>query len=87
MSSIHVSPSHFTSDHVALAYVAAVASTSPAPTQGIPVAIPRGEVYYWTSRWQADEHESLEAIRRGAVRIFDSEDPHDAVRWLLADDE
>ena len=55
-------------------------------TSVLPVMIPRSEAYYWTSAWQAGEAESLEALRRGERVVFDSDDPTDLARWLLADE-
>jgi hypothetical protein len=42
---------------------------------------------YRNARWQADERESLAAIERGDVKVFDSEDPYDVVRWMTSTDD
>ncbi len=40
------------------------------PRYGIPASIPRDQLYYWTSKWQRDEAESLEELRQGKSRVF-----------------
>jgi hypothetical protein len=53
---------------------------------GVPLTMSPDEVIYWTAKWRADELESAEARNRGESIRFDSDDPTDAVRWLLSDD-
>jgi hypothetical protein len=68
--------------------VASLASTNVPLGQGIlPLFIPADEAYYWSSRWQENVHEAMVARERGDSIVFDSDDPNDAVRWLLSEDE
>lgn len=53
----------------------------PSAPFGMPTEIPRGQVYYWTARWQSDEAESLAELQQGEGIRFES--GRDAVRWLL----
>ena len=50
-----------------------------------PPAIGKGQAYYWSAKWQADEQETVDALERGAGRTFAS--GKDAIRWLLSNDE
>lgn len=86
MSTIDITPSVSSSSYLGMQF-AVLSDLGNAPRGGVPVTIPKGELYYWSARWQADERESLDSIARGDVEVFDSEDPSDAVRWLLRDDE
>lgn len=52
-----------------------------------PHFIPADEVYYWSSPWQRDAIESMQALRAGEFEEFNSDDPTDAARWLLSLDE
>lgn len=65
----------------------AVSNMAPRPpTAGaMPSAIPRSQVYFWTSRWQRDEAAAIEELRNGLGRCFD--DATEAIRWLLSDDD
>lgn len=47
----------------------------------IPASIASDQLYYWSSRWQSDEQETLDELARGQGRRFES--ARDAVRWLL----
>jgi hypothetical protein len=49
--------------------------------------IPADQAYYWSSPWQRDVAESMQALRRGEYEDFDSNDPTDVARWLLSVDE
>jgi hypothetical protein len=49
----------------------------------VPMFIPEDQVYFWSSRWQADEAETLASLRAGRGKTFS--DPLDAVRYLLND--
>lgn len=61
-------------------------TTGPLPRHGrVPAFIPRSQLYFWTSHWQRGERETVEDIRNGDYEVF--ENPADAIRWLLADDE
>lgn len=53
----------------------------------MPVMIPADQAYFWGHAWQAGERESLAARARGDYRTFESDDPNDAVRWLLSEDD
>ena len=57
----------------------------PGTARTVPPAIPRAQAYYWTSRWQAQERETLDEIRAGDFVRFNEAD--EAIQWLLADDE
>jgi hypothetical protein len=52
---------------------------------GIPGAIRRDDLFFWTRAWQEGERESAEARAAGGTREFAS--GHDAVRWLLSSDD
>jgi hypothetical protein len=51
----------------------------------IPFSVPRGQLYYWTRRWQVDEREALKELDAGLGREFS--DGKSAAEWLLTDDE
>ena len=51
----------------------------------VPLFIPADQVYYWSSQWQRDEAESLADLEAGDARTFDN--PQDAIRHLLSDDD
>ncbi len=57
------------------------------PTAGsrVPPWIPASQRYYWSSRWQRDQLASLIDIENGDTRRF--ENPIDAIRWLLSDED
>ena len=49
----------------------------------VPVSIPSDQAYYWTTQWQEDVKEAMEAIGNGEAIVFDDlNDPNDIVRWL-----
>lgn len=52
----------------------------------IPLTFPTEQAYYWRLYWQNAEAEALNEIEAGEFMLFDSDDPHDAARWLLGDD-
>ncbi len=52
----------------------------------VPLFIPAEEAYYWSSSWQQDVAESMQALREGDFKVFDSDDPTDVARWLLSVD-
>ncbi len=63
-------------------------ATNLIPTSGgrrMPMFIPSSQEYYWSSRWQEAELESITEYERGAFQVF--EDPMDAVRDLLRADD
>lgn len=49
----------------------------------VPMFIPSDQVYYWSSRWQRDEAESLADLKAGHAQTF--RNPQDAIRHLLSD--
>lgn len=67
----------------------AVVASSPGPSaeRRVPLFIPAEEAYYWSSGWQQDVAESMQALREGDFKVFDSDDPTDVARWLLSVDE
>lgn len=54
---------------------------------GVPLSIPRDQLYYWSMSWQDDIRESMEALRAGEYVDFESDDPSDIVRWFLDDED
>lgn len=85
---INITPSFSSPDRLGLSSAALLSHPAAGgPRHGVPFTVPKGELYYWTARWQADEQESLDSITRGDVELFNSDDSSDAVRWLLSDDE
>jgi hypothetical protein len=48
---------------------------------GVPVMLPKAQLYYWTAQWQAEEQAAAGEIAAGDVRVFKTS--ADAVRWLL----
>ena len=90
MSLITIDPNSKSAVSGATTYVVAssVSVWSPVParvSRDLPPAISREEAYYWTARWQNDEAESLREHAEGRSITFDSDDPDDVIRWLLAD--
>jgi hypothetical protein len=59
----------------------AVSAPPEAHRPALPFAVPRAQLYYWSARWQADEHESLAEMKRGEGCEFDS--MLDALKWLF----
>lgn len=53
-------------------------------SRNVPLFIPADQAYYWSSKWQSDEAESLADLAAGRARTFD--DPASAIRHLLSDD-
>ncbi len=49
-----------------------------------PLFVPRDQVFFWTSAWQAGEAESARAREAGDVHDFDNAE--DALRWLTSPD-
>jgi hypothetical protein len=63
------------------------ATSEPPPAQRrvVPLMIPAGQEYYWSTSWQADVRESLAALAAGDYEDFDDgDDPDDVIRWLLS---
>jgi len=52
---------------------------------GIPGAIPKDELFYWSRRWQEGERESAAVLAAGDVHEFPT--GREAVRWLLSADD
>lgn len=50
----------------------------------VPMFISADQAYYWSSRWQRDEAESLADLKAGRSQRFAN--PQDAIRHLLSDD-
>ena len=50
----------------------------------VPLFIPADQAYYWSSKWQCDEAESLADLKAGRSQRFAN--PQDAIRHLLSDD-
>lgn len=57
---------------------------SDSAVRSTPMFIPADQAYYWSSKWQHDEAETLANLKAGNYETFD--DPSDAIRYLLADD-
>lgn len=62
---------------------ATVFSNREAPSR-VPLFIPADQAFYWSSKWQRDEAESLADLKAGRSRRFS--DAQDAIRHLLSDD-
>ena len=62
---------------------AAVFSNREAPSH-VPLFIPADQTFYWSSKWQRDEAESLADLKAGRSRRFS--DAQGAIRHLLSDD-
>lgn len=62
---------------------AAVFSNREAPSH-MPLFISADQAYFWSSKWQRDEAESLADLKAGRAQTFDN--PQDAIRHLLSDD-
>lgn len=75
-----------TTSSAAVAAPSAVSANTDLSRREVPLTMPADEIVYWTAKWRADERESAAARERGEVVRFDSDDPTDAVRWLLSDD-
>jgi hypothetical protein len=75
-----------TPDCILLLPTTSSAGTELAPT-AMPAAIPADQAYYWSTAWQDDVRELLDALARGEYEEFKSDDPNDVVRWLLSDDD
>jgi hypothetical protein len=72
------------SAHNALPQASRVESSERNRPRRVPLFIPADQAYYWSSKWQRDEAETLANIEAGNYETFD--DPSDAIRFLLADD-
>jgi hypothetical protein len=59
--------------------------TGAAHPRQLPVSVPRAQLYYWSRLWQRGEERALRDLQAGRSRRFD--DPTDAVRWLLSEDD
>lgn len=61
-------------------------STTSLPTSNRPpFVVPRSQLYYWSQEWQAGEEEAEACIENGDFERFDN--PTDAIRWLLDEDD
>ena len=75
-------PSNASRASVGSFHVMAALPSTPMPLRsGVPVSIPRDEVYYWTLRWQQDEAETVRELEKGEGVTFAS--GGDMIRWLL----
>jgi hypothetical protein len=70
-----------------IALATAAATNAPAGPRKVPPFIRADEAYYWSFGWQNDVREAMAALAAGDYEEFDSDDPNDAVRWLLAVDD
>lgn len=52
---------------------------------GLVTAVPRSQLYYWSTEWQRLEREALRELETGQARRFAT--ASDAIRWLLSDDD
>ena len=50
-------------------------------SQGIPLVIPRSQLYYWSHAWQAGEAAALADLAGGRSRVF--HDPRELAKYLL----
>jgi hypothetical protein len=62
-------------------------SSGPLERHGIPLVIPKDQLYYWTGEWREGVRAARDALANGDYRDFDSDDPNDVVRWLLDTDD
>lgn len=85
MTTLLVRPSDTTASTVC-ATASTVSANADLSRREVPLTMPVDEIGYWTAKWRADELESAAARGRGEIARFDSDDPSDAVRWLLSDD-
>lgn len=51
---------------------------------GLPFAVSRRQLYYWTRAWQSEEVAALEELARGEGHEFAT--MNDALRWLCDPD-
>ena len=80
---IDVRPEDASASGVSMEAASTISSESPVTAL---FAIPRDELDYWSFTWKRDEEESRLAREAGDSVVFDSDDPNDAVRWLLSDE-
>lgn len=55
------------------------------PHRQLPLTIPADQAYYWTTRWQTDEQETLASLAAGHGQRFQSAD--EALRYLFSSDD
>lgn len=72
------------SARVTVRAVTACANRTDRP-QSIPFAIPRSQLYYWTSEWQRGEAEAMDDVQHGRSQEFDNF--VDLAKYLLGPDE
>ena len=51
----------------------------------LPVSVPRAQLYFWSRLWQEGEERALRDLAEGRSRRFDN--PTEAIRWLLSDEQ
>lgn len=85
MTTLLVSPRRTTASSIG-ATPSRVSANVDLSRREVPLTMASDEVIYWTAKWRADEADSAASRARGEVTRFDSDDPSDAVRWLLSDD-
>lgn len=52
---------------------------------GLPLFVPREQLYYWTHDWQNGEREALGDLAEGRFHTFPT--GREAALWLLGDDQ
>lgn len=72
--------------YIAASFAGGTTVRSPSP-DFMPAFIPADQVYYWSIPWQQDIRESMAALAAGDYEEFNSDDPNDVVRWLLAPED
>ena len=80
-----LSPTFTTASHIRITGLESVVTNEDRFSRNRPVSIPASQLYYWTREWQDAEAEALAELDRGEGQVFES--GHDAVKWLLADDD
>jgi len=61
-----------------------VSVTIPVVSYELPVAVDKGQLYYWSYKWQQGEQIVRNELEQGLGRTFDN--PKDAIRWLLSEE-
>ena len=61
-----------------------VSITAPIVSNEFPVAVDKGQLYYWSYKWQQGERIVRNELEQGLGHTFDN--PKDAIRWLLSEE-
>jgi hypothetical protein len=87
MTTFAIDDQHVTAATTPVSTVGLVASTLAADRgeRHLPLSIPAGQAYYWSSEWQTFEREALDEFKAGDFHSF--ADPLDAIRYLLRHDD